>query len=100
MKTLKRKHARLFWGLFGAFFILELLGWGLRFAAAPWLLEAGGWAGIVGFVPLAAAGLVWRRFLQCPNCGKWEGSGSARLNPKKTDCCKNCGKPILFDDQL
>ena len=64
MERLKRKHARIFWGLTGTFLGMEGLGWCLRtVGGSPWLLELSSWIG-------------------------------------KTDSCKSCGSPILFDDQM
>ena len=102
MRTLKRKHARLFWVLFWAFWGLEGAAWALRLAGEnhPGLLDAASWITILAFLPLAGAGLLWRFCLQCPNCRDRGRSGSVRLNRDKRDCCKSCGQPILFDDQV
>ena len=102
MQRLKRKHAKLFWALFWVFWGLEGAAWALRLAGEehPWLLAAASWITILAFLPLLGAGVIWRRRLQCPNCRDRGRSGSVRLNPKKTDCCKSCGQPILFDDQI
>ncbi len=103
MKRLKRKHARLFWALLGAFLGLEGAGWCLHLAGEelwrPALLNLSSWFAILGFLPFLMACWVWRRLLRCPNCQDRGRSSSVRLNPKKTDCCKSCNQPILFDDQ-
>ena len=87
--------------MLGLFLGLEGLGWCFRAAGGghAWLLELSSWLGILGFLPFLTACWLWRRLLRCPNCHDRGRSGSARLNPKKTDCCKSCGRPILFDDQ-
>ena len=99
MRKLKRKHARLFWGLFWTFWGLEGAAWVLRLAGGERLLAAASWIAPLAFLPLAGAGLLWRFRLQCPNCCDRSRSGSVRLNLRKTDRCKSCGRPILFDDQ-
>jgi len=102
MQRLKRKYAKLFWALFWVFWGLEAAAWALRLAGEnyPGLLAAASWITILAFLPLLGAGLLWRFCLQCPNCRDRGRSGSVRPNPKKTDCCKSCGQPILFDDQI
>lgn len=104
MQRLKRKHARIFWALVMCFLSLEGLGWCLRTAGErlwdPRLLELSSWLGILGFLPFLASCWIWRRRLRCPNCHDRGRSGSVRLNRLKTDCCKSCGRPILFDDQM
>ena len=102
MKRLKRVHARLFWGLFGAFWVLEIGAWLLRQTGEgrPGLLNAASWVTPLAFLPLLGAVVLWRCCLRCPNCRSRDRSSSARLNPRKTDTCKGCGQPILFDDQI
>ncbi len=101
---LKRKHARIFWALVCGFLGLESLGWCLRLAAEKCsllsLLDFAHWSVILGVLPFLAACWVWRRLLLCPNCHDRGRSGSVRLSKTKTDRCKSCGKPILFDDQV
>ena len=101
MERLKRKHARIFWGLTGTFLSMEGLGWCLRtVGGSPWLLELSSWIGILGFLPFFASCWVWRCRRRCPNCRDRGRSSSVRLNRLKTDSCKSCGSPILFDDQM
>lgn len=101
MKRLKRRDARLFWGLFLAFWVLEIAAWALRLAgeSRPGLLNAASWITALAFLPLLGAAILWRCRLRCPNCRSRDRTSSARLNPRKTDTCKGCGQPILFDDQ-
>ena len=101
MKRLKRAHAKLFWGLFGAFWVLEIVAWALRLTGEghPGLLNVASWITPLAFFPLLGATILWRCCLRCPNCRSRDRSSSARLNKKKTDTCKGCGNPILFDDQ-
>lgn len=103
MKRLKRKYARLFWVLIGAFLGLEGLGWCFHLAGERLLrstfLNLSSWMVILGFLPFLAVCWVWRRLLRCPNCRDRGRSSSVRLNRARTDSCKSCGRPILFDDQ-
>lgn len=101
MKRLKRRDAKWFWVLFLAFWVLEIAAWGLRLAGEgrPGILNAVSWLTALAFLPLLGAAVLWRFRLRCPNCRSRDRTSSARLNPKKTDTCKGCGQPILFDDQ-
>lgn len=101
VKRLKRRDARLFWVLFLAFWVLEIAAWALRLAGEgrPGLLSAASWITVLAFLPLLGATALWCLRLRCPNCRSRDRSSSARLNPRKTDTCKGCGQPILFNDQ-
>jgi len=104
VKTLKRKHVRAFWtliwtgaGLEWAAMILELIG---ERRLRSWMTDLAPGLALLGLALLLAAVAVLRRCLLCPNCRSRRRSASVRLGNRKTDCCRSCGTPILFDDEV